>query len=377
MPIRKFLLIVLSIMVIITAVPSYGQIIYGSPASGSVQLHYSNWKVTNDSGETKINQWVIPISVFMPIQDNFEARLQVAGCTNDLQTTGEDLSLNGTNDVRLLLSHSFYNDRLLASVGANFPTGKKKLDDFTERDIIKELSENYLDFPIRRLGGGFGFNVLIGGATVAGPAKLGAGLMYNYSGEYEPYAGLAKYDPGDSYGGNVSAEIDGKMVTVVSNIAYTAFGVDKQNGINAFKQSPQVDFNIGGAYKSAKHTFRVNVDYLLRGRHTKYSLDVGDIVEQLKIYGNEFFISARFDYYPSEKWYLSPLVETRQIAANEETGINYLGSSSIFGFGAEIGNRFSKSLSTALGFKYYTGSADGGNLDLNGLQLIISLTASF
>ncbi len=377
MPIRRKCFIAILIALILSAAPLHGQIIFGSPASGNLELHYSSWEISNDSIDIIIDQWMIPVSVFMPIRDNFEARLQMAGCSNNYDTTGSNLSLNGTNDLRVMFNHSFYDDRLLASVGLNFPTGKKKLDYSNERRVIEVLSENYLDFPVRRLGGGFGFNILIGGATVAGPAKLGAGLMYLYSGKYEPYDGQAKYDPGDSYGINVSGEINGDNISLISNIAYTGYGVDKQNGIKAFKQSPQVEFNIGGAYSFDKYTFRISADYLLRGRHTRYALKVGDIVEQLKMYGNEFFVLMRFDYYLTKTWYVSPLVETKQIAANEEIDPAYLGSGSIYGFGGEIGSRVSRSFNTAFGIKYYTGTADGGRLDLSGLQIIVSLLASF
>ncbi len=378
MPTKKLLFLILSICFLMSATPLYGQIIFGSPSSGSLQLHFSSWKITDDSGETKIEQWTIPISGFIPIRDNFEARFQIAGCSNDLELAGAKSNLKGAGDLRVLLSHSFYDDRLLASVGLNLPTGKKKLSYFTaERSVIETLSENYLIFPLRRLGGGFGFNILLGGATVAGPVRLGVGVMYFYNGSYEPYGGLAKYDPGDSYSINASGDLKINGLTLVSNIIYTGFAVDKQNGIKAFKQSPQVDLNIGGAYTSGKFTVRVNAGYLLRARHTKYNLQIGDIVEQLKMYGDELSVSARFDYYLAETWYLAPSVETKQIAANEETDADYLGRGSIYGFGAEIGGRLSQSLDAALGSKYYTGSANSGRIDLTGIRIILSLMASF
>jgi hypothetical protein len=375
MPTKKLLIMVLSVYFLTAAAPSYSQIIFGSPSSGSLQLHFSSWNITGDSGETKIEQWLIPVSGFIPIRDNFEARFHIAGSSNDLELAGDNSNLKGAGDLRVLFNHSFYDDRLLASIGMNIPTGKKKLVDPTERKIIEELSENYLTFPLRRLGDGFGFNILLGGATAAGPVRLGAGIMYFYKGSYEPYDSL--YDPGDSYSINASADLKINDLTLVSNVAYTGFTVDKQNGIKAFKQSPQVDFNVGGIYASENYTLSLYTNYLLRGRHTKYDIKLGEIVEQLKIYGDEFSVLARFDYYPAETWYLAPMVETRLIAANEETEEAFLGSSSIYGFGGEIGGRINQSLDAAVGFKYYTGSADDGRLDLTGLQIILSLLASF
>ncbi|MCP4704770.1 MAG: hypothetical protein GY865_09185, partial [candidate division Zixibacteria bacterium] len=43
----------------------------------------------------------------------------------------------------------------------------------------------------------------------------------------------------------------------------------------------------------------------------------------------------------------------------------------------EFGKQFSEDLDVNIGFKYYTGSADGGDIDLQGFQLSLGLAAAF
>jgi len=377
MLIRKMLLAFMLACLLAAATPLHGQIIYGSHSSGSLQIQFSSWSISDDNGKTKIEQWVMPVNGFIPIRDNFEARFHIAGSSNYLEKTSASINLKGMSDFRVLLSHSFNDDRLLASFGLNLPTGKNNLNYTTEREIIERLSESYLSFPTRRLGEGFGFNLLLGGATVTGPIKLGAGIMYMYNGSYEPYKDLSKYDPGDSYSINASGDLNIKNITISSNIIYTNYTIDKQNSLKAFKQSPQFELVFGGLYAGGKYNIRTNAACLLRGRHTRYDIQSGDILNRLKMYGNEFLIMARFDYFPSRTWYVAPLIEMKWIAANEEPYEDKLGKSSIFGIGGDFGIRIKNGIEAVFGLKYCTGSADNGNMDLSGFQLTSSLMASF
>ena len=54
-----------------------------------------------------------------------------------------------------------------------------------------------------------------------------------------------------------------------------------------------------------------------------------------------------------------------------------LEGSTVFGIGAGLSRLLSESVNASGGLTYYTGSADGGNIDLTGLQVTFGLTASF
>ncbi len=74
-----------------------------------------------------------------------------------------------------------------------------------------------------------------------------------------------------------------------------------------------------------------------------------------------------------DNYYVIPSLEIKLIGANEEG----LGKSHIFGFGGNLGRRFTGDVDANIGFKYYTGSADGGGINLKGFQISLGLAAAF
>jgi len=356
--------------------PSFGQIIYGQPSAGSFRVVYSHWSLDDSLGTRKIDQFTIPLGGFIPLSDNFETRFYLASSTNKLSYLEADSSLTGLSDFRLQFSRSFSDDRFLASVGLNLPVGKKKLDPNEERAIIDVLSKNYLTFPIRRFGEGFGANLLLGGATTLGQFQCGASVAYQFNGSYTPYKGEEDYDPGDFVSFNASAETMSDNTLYSLNLIYTLYTSDKYDGDKIFKQGQQFDIRLAGAYNADKYTLTGNTHYLIRGRHTRYDITSGAVLTELKMYGNEFAVNGAFMYRPDIKWYIGPTVELRAFGGFEEIDRNVDGST-IFGFGAAYGRNFSESLAYDLGFKYYTGSAYGGDIDLTGFQVTTGLTATF
>lgn len=358
---------------LLTASSLHSQIIYDRPASGNIQVVYSHWSLKDDSATTKINQLTIPFNGFIPIRDNFEARLYIANASNSLTYLNSDSSLSGLSDFRIQVNRSFYDDQFLISAGMNLPTGKKKLNLNEERAIINLLSENYLSFPMRRFGEGFGVNLLVGGATRLGSIRCGAGMMYQYNGSYKPYEDEEKYDPGDFFSISVSADAKTDKVSYSADLIFSGYVADKLDGEKIFKQSPQFDLRLGGVYGSGQYDLHGGIRYIIRGRNTRYIAESGAILEQLKIFGNEFSASAKAIYHPAGVWYFAPSVEMRLIAANEQD----FGNSSILGFGGALGRKIGESFQFDLGFKYFTGSADGGDIDLSGFQISSNLMASF
>ncbi len=360
------------LVVLILISPVYGQIIYDLPGSTDLQVAYTHWSIENDSLSESLTQFTVPVSGFVPLQDNFEARFYIANAFNTLSIEETDTKLSGLGDVRIQLNHSFADDQLLLSGGVNFPTGKKKLDPETERAVLEILSENYLSFPIRRLGEGFGFNILAGGAATAGNIRYGASIMYQYNGSYEPYRDEGDYNPGDFIAASASADIDLNKTALVANFVLTIFTDDKVEDAKIFKQANQMDMYLGGRHGTGSVDLQGNVRYLIRGRSTRYNITDEAIMSQLKAYGNEFSIGARLHYYPNPEWYFGPSVQLNMIAANEEE----FDKSTLFGGGITYGRKVNDHFNFDVSFNYYTGSADGGDIDLNGYQINAGLTAS-
>ena len=365
-------LLLLTVVLGVFAPGAFGQIIYGQPTTGDLRTVYSHWKMEDNGVTTEINQFMIPVSGFVPLGENFEGRFYIVNAGNKLKYSDNDYSLNGLGDLRMQISRSFSDDRLLASVGVSLPTGKKELDFSEEWLVLQNLSYNYLDFPVRRLGEGLGLNLLLGAATMWETVRVGGSVEFQYNGEYKPYESGQDYKPGNQF--SIGAGADTKIGTVTYNagITYTVYSDDKLDDNKTFRQSEQVDLRFGGVYESDRYGFSSGLRYLFRGRNKRYNPD-GSALEQLKAYGNEFTINGRFTYHPQKEWYLAPVVDLRLIAANEYE----LDNAKVFGFGSDFGRNIGESVNLSLGFKYYTGSADGGDIDLTGYQLSAGLTALF
>ncbi|MCK5125860.1 MAG: hypothetical protein KAR42_06360 [candidate division Zixibacteria bacterium] len=375
-PIR--IIVLLSVLALIACSGSIqAQIIYGQPASGNSQITYTNWTITNDSGtESSISQFIFPVSGFVPLQDNLEMRFYAANTSHSAELAGQDNNLSGLSDIRLQFNKSFAADRYLLSLGINLPTGKKELNVDEEQTVMGMLAHNYLSFPIRRMGEGLGFNLLFGGATTKGNSRFGATATFQYYGKYTPFEGEGEYDPGEMFSLSVNADTKKEKVLYSASMVFSLYTDDKLEEKKTRKSATQFDILAGMEIPGDKSSFFGNVRLLFRGRNTNY--DNEEIVNQLRLYGNEFVIGGGMRYRANKLWTIIPTVDLRMIGDNEfEDDENKVESSSIFGIGSSVSRAIGQNASARLGYKYYTGSADGGNFDISGYQITAGLMATF
>jgi len=369
---RKLTTVVIAAAIIGMSAPVTGQIIYGQPITGDLRVLYTHWSDESDSTSYEVDQFAVPLVGFIPLQENFELHLYAANASTTVDTGGSDFDLAGFTDMRLQLNHSFADDRLLASLGFNLPTGKKSLSATDERPVMEMLTQNYLSFPVRRFGEGFGVNLLAGAAAAAGNMRYGGTVSYQVNGSYEAYDGHGDYKPGNMFMISASADTRADEWILGADITFTTYAVDKVEDKKVFDQSDQFDMHAGVGYKAETYSFQADIRYLIRGRNTRYD-QAEAVFDQLKIYGNEFYMAGRFAYAPNKHWFVAPLADIRLIAGDEYG----FGSSNAIGLGLEAGRTIVENLTLGAGFKYYTGSADDGNIDLSGFQLTAGLMAAF
>lgn len=356
------------------------QIVYGQPASGNMTITYTNWKVTPDSGsDITYSQFLIPVAGFIPLQDNMELRFQAANTSQSADIGDQDNSLSGLTDIRLQLNKSLSDDKYLLSFGLNLPTGKKELSTDEEIYVMAGLAENYLSFPVRRLGEGFGFNMLAGGATTNGNARLGGTIMLQYNGKYTAYEGEGEYDPGEMLSITLSGDTKSKSAVYSLNAVFTLFTDDKLDDQKIRKSSTQLDFLAGMQMPGEKTTLSGHARLLLRGRNTNYVPGTEEVSDQLRLYGNEFSLGAGLTYHPAKTWSFTSRAEIRIIGENEyeQTSTQYMDGSTIFALGGSYARQLGSELNGTVGFRYYTGSADGGDYDLSGYQFTVGIQAAF
>ncbi len=368
---RLILSAVMFAVLLVTSVSA--QIIYGQPASGSIRVVYTDWSLEEEGGKTTLSQLAVPVNAFVPMGENLEARFYIANASNDLDERGTAYSLSGLSDTRIMFNHSFNDDRFLAGLGINLPVGKKSLSLEEEWIVIDYLSDNYLSFPMRRFGEGFGVSLLLGAATMIGEAHCGAGLMYQYNGTYEPYDGYDKYNPGDLLSFNVGTEITRNNLTLTGDLAFTFYTADKVEGAKVLQQGNQVDFRLNSYYDNEMYSISAGIRYLLRGEQTNYDPATESELQKLKSYGNEFAIDGTVSWFPVKNWYIAPSLEYRTIAANEKGFDN----SKILGYGGAIGRSLGEKLNLDIGIMLYTGDADGGIIDLTGYRITGGIVSAF
>jgi len=365
---------VVALLLVMAAPRVAGQIAYGQPASvdvGFVMTHYQ--AETADAGdEATVDQMYFPVFAFAPIRDNFDISVFGASATNTVEFTDTEYDLNGMSDILVQANHSFLQDRLLLSAGVSIPSGKKEVSRSDEYPVLEALATDYLDMPLRRLGEGFGFNVLVGGATVLSEMmRGGAAIRYQYAGEYSPYDVESDYDPGDIISGSVGVDFEDGALLWAASLAYTTYMTDKLDGAEIFGQSPTLDVSTRGTWKAEQVAFTVHLAYVSRGENKPYD-STGAELTAVKLYGNEFVIGGEAAWSPTDGWTVTPSVVLHSIAGANDARE----SASVLAFGGDIARRFSKQFGLRAGGKFLTGSADGGDTDLSGYQITAGLSLS-
>jgi hypothetical protein len=369
---RLFLFVGLCGAILFSAAPVAGQIIYGQKPAGSVAAVATNWKMTLEEDEVTINQWAFPATAFVPLRDNLEARVYVAYAATTVKQEDIEFNLQGLSDMRIQLNHAFADDRMLIGAGLNLPIGHKSLSLDEEWVVMNFLSQSFLSFPVRGLGEGFGLNLMAGGATELGDYRAGATIVADISGSYSAYATEADYSPGNSLSLTLGLQRELAEGLVNGDVTLITSADDKQGGDSVFSRGDQLGLHLGLATGAETQKYYTDATYVLRGRNTLFDPD-GILVQQLKIYGNEFVLVGGFERSPNKIWRYGPSVDLHLIAGNEFG----LGSSKVFGIGGHLARAVTPVVNLRLDLKYYTGSTNDGEIDLTGLQAWLSASGTF
>jgi hypothetical protein len=377
-------------MILVSTPQTSGQIVYGQPTSGSAQVVYYNWKADIDGIEETVSQFAMPLSGFFPLRDNLDLTFYAVNSSNTYDDPLTEYKLSGLSDLRLQANHSFADDRLLVSLGLNLPTGKKELDG-EQQEVLLALAQNYYEFPVRKFGEGLGLSLLVGGAVeVRDGLRAGGGITYQYAGKYTPYADFIlldtvamdttaasyeDYDPGDMFSINGGFDLErGPMVWSVDMI-FTQYVPDKLADSKIFRQSRQFDWRLRGLFTGSGVDYSGMIRYVWRGQNRLYN-ELGEWDATRKLYGNEFQLAGEARYAFGTDWFAAPSLDLRLISGAQVSELQEIGSASVFGVGAGVGRNLGENFSGQLGFKYYTGSADGGGIDLSGYRLTFGVSAA-
>jgi len=377
---RKYLTIIFLLTALLFIYqPLEGQIVFGQPPSGEMKFIYQSWTIADSAdNEISLNQWVLPLYGFVPVRDNVEIIFtsSTAGSNREFND-GSDASLTGLNDTRLAVYGSFFEDRVVLGAGINLPTGKKSLDN-DEIGVVNLLTESFLNFPIKNYGEGFGATLEAGYARTFDAFSFGGGASYMLKAAYEPLEGIEDYKPGNMFriGAFGTARRDqfwGRLALV-----YSIYGEDELDGTAIFKDG--AIFDITGEFRFSQDRIAalLGLRQIVRGKDKR--LSSGELVtEPERSHGAETRLYGEAVYGASERIALKALLDYQYVAANgyADDHPRSFGSSNYFGIGAGLSSSFYQMFHGQAEFEYFTGSADDGDLDLNGWQFLIGVGASF
>src|SRR5574341_662631 len=101
------ILTIISFMVCLS-VTVQAQMINGKPSTGSTGFVYTYWQLeTANASNTSLGQYWMPLSGFVALQENLEARYYLAGSTNSYQAGNSEVHLEGLGDTRIEITRSF------------------------------------------------------------------------------------------------------------------------------------------------------------------------------------------------------------------------------------------------------------------------------
>jgi len=360
--------------------PLEGQIVFGQPPSGEIKFIYQSWSVEDTLGITMdLNQWVLPVYGFVPLKDNFELIFSssTAGTNQTFEAGGAESSLTGLNDTRIGAYGSFWEDRVLLGLGLNLPTGKKALTN-EEIGIADFLTETFFNFPVKNYGEGFGINLEAGYARDYGVYTYGLGVGYSLKTSYEPLQGTDNYKPGNMFRAGAYGSVESEPFLARLSLVYNVFANDKLDGTPVFKDGDILDGRFEFNYSQDKFSALAGIRGIIRGKDKRLNEGVLE-TEPEKSHGTETRIYGRATYLVNLRLGLTALLDYKDVGANgfPESDVRSFGSSNYFGIGFGGNTLIAKMIRGYAEFEYFTGSADGGNLDLTGWQIGFGAGASF
>lgn len=189
-----------------------------SSGSGSVELQSASaWSVPISASIAVGERWTFDVST---AYSNGTVKLRAA----DASAGSDEYTLSGFTDVRARFTGRLAGDNLIATIGANLPSGATSLD-ATEYAALRVLAAPALGFQTPALGTGLGATAGVVAARQLGGWAWALGASYEMRRTYTPIAFATgapapDVDPGDAI--HFSLGTDGLVGQHAMTVAVTA-----------------------------------------------------------------------------------------------------------------------------------------------------------
>ncbi|HUF10588.1 MAG TPA: hypothetical protein VMO47_14810 [Rhodothermales bacterium] len=300
-----------------------GQVIPGTPYSGSVESYYQSWDIDEGATSTTVTQVFAPISVFLPIADRLEARVSSAYVSMSRDTDFSDSeSVSGLADLKLQVNGSFLQRRLILGLVANLPSGQGELTGL-EQDIVYDFVSPDLSVRTNRLGEGFNIGGTVSFANALSESvTLGIGASVLSRGSYDTSL------PGTSRPISLSPGLEsraGATLDILSGVSafrlsstLAMYGTEQVNDVDNYQIGQEITFaaDYTVAYQAGRGRLSVGVLEMLRFDNSIRSNGSFD-TEEVSSNGNYLVLHASNDYGVSPKLVLTVSALGRLVGANE------------------------------------------------------------
>ncbi|HXT18214.1 MAG TPA: hypothetical protein VN706_21465 [Gemmatimonadaceae bacterium] len=168
--------------------------------------HFSTPLAQSAGGVTDVQQFALPLRARAVFNERWTFDVTGAAARTSVSTKNGDstqsLTLSGLTDVKLRMSGSFNDDRLLLTGGLNLPTGTTGLNG-EQTDVLQVIGAPALGMPVNALGIGTGVTLGAVQAIESGDWSFALGGSVEQRTEYTPIAlalasgqSLTKVTPG-------------------------------------------------------------------------------------------------------------------------------------------------------------------------------------
>lgn len=329
--------------------------------------------ITQDSTQSKLTQWVSPISINIPFI-NGAIDVRSAAMMIHEKTTNSDHSWGVLNTE--IQGQWALGKVAMMSLNTSLPTGKHALP-ASDANIVQSIARNDLAFPVKTFGQGFDYGGALSLVRHRGYWTWSAGFGYQRKGEYEPFAGVINYKPGDEISGSIGFDYTyGAFVYRVS-AAGTYFLTDRQNKTVVFQNGKQILFQ--GSILYTGDRFRAKAEITEMARLKNRNMSNGTLLyESRDSNGNDLRARLEASWTPSRFVTLYTTGYAKHLTANahDPTSPLYQGEAYLVEGGGGLAFSIG-SYHINVGATKLTGKAEDKSMDLSAFNVRCAFKAEF
>ena len=326
-----------------------------------VTLHRENTR-------TRIRQWVSPIQVRLPfVGGNLEVHtalmyVQQRGDSADEMWGPLDTRFTGTWNLK---------GRGILSLQATLPTGGQGLE-ARHLDLIRTLSRNDLNFPVKSFGEGLDIGAGFSVAKQSGHLGISLGLGYLRKGPYAPVESVSGYKPGDE--ASVTFGLDytwNKWIYSFSAVG-TLNRTDRLDGLVVFQNGKQILLRAGIHHTGRTFRLQAAITEIVRLKN-RALIDSQFFYESRDSNGNDLRIHLRADWAPAPFLTFFALGHLKHLTPNAYGGQPesplYQGRARLWGGGGGLAFSPGGKGRLVLRADRWDGSAEDGRVQLSAYNL--------